>query len=39
MKAFNEFHPALTGRTGLILLFAEKCSETPEPTSVAKPIS
>jgi hypothetical protein len=24
MKAFDEFRPALAGRTGLILLFAEK---------------
>ena len=29
LKASDEFRPALTGRTGLILLFAEKCSETP----------
>ena len=27
MKAFDAFHPALTGRTGLILLFAEKRPE------------
>jgi hypothetical protein len=26
MKAFDEFRPALAGRTGLILLFAEKLS-------------
>jgi len=28
MKAFDEFRPALAGRTGLILPFAEKCPET-----------
>jgi hypothetical protein len=28
MKAFDEFRPAHTERTGPILLFAEKCPET-----------
>lgn len=31
--------PKTVRQAGLILLFAEKCSETPEPTSAIKPVS
>jgi len=39
MKASNESNRKPFDRPGLILLFAEKCSATPELTSAVKPVS
>ena len=33
MKAFNEFHPAQAGGTGLILLLTEKLAEAIQPNN------